>query len=56
VKEVTRTGTLDDFVDMVVPVLRERGLVREPEGNTLRERMFGDDYGPHLPADHPARR
>ena len=56
VKEVTRTGTLDDFVDMVVPVLRERGLVREPEGETLRERMFGPDYGSGLPADHPGRR
>ncbi len=55
IKEVTRTGTLDDFVDMVVPVLRERGLVRDPAGDTLRERMFGGDYGPHLPADHPAR-
>ena len=56
VKEVTRTGTLDDFVDMVVPVLRDRGLVRDPDGDTLRERMFGADYGARLPADHPGRR
>ncbi len=55
VKEVTRTGSLDDFADMVVPILRERGLVQDPSGDTLRERMFGEGYGPHLPADHPAR-
>ncbi|WP_246310123.1 LLM class flavin-dependent oxidoreductase [Halorarum halophilum] len=54
VKEVVRTGSLDDFVDLVCPVLRERGLLpEEPRGGTLRERLFG--AGPHLPPDHPAR-
>ena len=57
VKEVLRTGSLDDFVDLVVPELRERGLL-PPEGapgsgDTLRERLFGD--GPRLPDFHPGR-
>ncbi len=52
-KEVTRPGTLRDFVDLVVPELRERGLIRETyEGATLRENMFGHRG---LPSDHPAR-
>jgi FMN-dependent oxidoreductase (nitrilotriacetate monooxygenase family) len=59
VKEVVRTGSLDDFVDMVVPVLRERGLLpgagEAPEGDTLRERLFGAGRR-RLPADHPGRR
>ncbi|QLG64010.1 LLM class flavin-dependent oxidoreductase [Halorarum salinum] len=55
VKEVVRTGSLDDFVDLVSPVLRERGLLpEEPRGDTLRERLFG--AGPRLPVDHPGRR
>ena len=53
VKEVIRTGSLDDFVDMVSPELRERGLLADPAGGTLRERLFGG--GPRLPADHPGR-
>ncbi|WP_313694447.1 LLM class flavin-dependent oxidoreductase [Halorarum halobium] len=54
VKEVVRTGSLDDFVDLVCPVLRERGLLpQEPTAGTLRERLLGD--GPRLAADHPAR-
>ena len=33
-------GFLDDFVDLVVPVLRERGLVHgEYQGDTLREHL-----------------
>ncbi|MSQ51846.1 MAG: LLM class flavin-dependent oxidoreductase [Betaproteobacteria bacterium] len=33
-------GSLDDFVEMVIPVLQERGLFRrEYEGNTLRENL-----------------
>ena len=33
-------GSLNDFVDMVIPVLQERGLVRRDyEGNTLREHL-----------------
>ena len=55
VKEVVRTGSLDDFVDLVCPVLRERDLLpEEPRSGTLRERLFG--AGPRLPTDHPARR
>jgi alkanesulfonate monooxygenase len=33
-------GALDDFVDMVVPVLQDRGLIpREYEGETLRDHL-----------------
>jgi FMN-dependent oxidoreductase (nitrilotriacetate monooxygenase family) len=54
VKEVARPDSLRDFVDLVVPELRERGLLRESyEGDTLRETTFGRQ---HLPDDHPARR
>ena len=54
VKEVVRTGGLDDFVDLVTPELRERGLLpAADEPATLRERLFGD--GPRLPATHPGR-
>ncbi|WP_227354100.1 LLM class flavin-dependent oxidoreductase [Haladaptatus salinisoli] len=54
VKEIVRPGTLRDFVDLVVPELRERGLVREEyEGETLRENMLGRRY---LADDHPAKR
>lgn len=43
-----------EFVDDVVPVLQERGLVqREYTPGTLRRKLFGRD---HLPEDHPARR
>ncbi|MFB6125849.1 MAG: LLM class flavin-dependent oxidoreductase [Halolamina sp.] len=53
VKEVVRTASLDDFVDLVTPELRERGLLREPRSDeTLRERLLGQ---PRLRADHPAR-
>ena len=56
VKEVVRPGTLRDFVDMVVPELRERGLVREEyEGETLRENLFEEEGRTRLADDHPAR-
>ena len=58
VKEVVRPGTLDAFVDLVVPVLRERGLLPEGgdrAGETLRERLFGPGRR-RLRDDHPARR
>ena len=52
-KEVTRPGSLRDFVDLVMPELCERGLVREAyEGETLRETVFGRR---HLADDHPGR-
>jgi long-chain alkane monooxygenase len=45
---------VEDIIDYVVPVLRERGLV-DPvptEATTLRERIFGN--GDRLPDTHPA--
>jgi FMN-dependent oxidoreductase (nitrilotriacetate monooxygenase family) len=53
VKEVTRPDSLYDFVDLVVPELRKRGLLADGDGDTLRERAGG---GPRLPDHHPARR
>ncbi len=46
------TGGFDDFLDLVLPEMRRRGLVAEPPASagTLRERMFGH---PHLPENHP---
>ena len=50
----TLPGSYEEFVDHVVPVLRERGLAeREPTATTLRARLFGHDQ---LPDRHPARR
>ncbi|GGF10741.1 monooxygenase [Subtercola lobariae] len=48
--------TLRDFVELVVPELRRRGLVStsRPAGETLRERLFG--AGPRLPGRHLAAR
>lgn len=44
-------GTFIDFVELVVPILQERGLVRkEYEGDTLRDSLFGK--GNQLPAHH----
>jgi len=55
VKEAVRTGSLDDFVDQVVPKLQARGLFRtEYEGDTLRERLYGEGCR-RLPEHHPAR-
>lgn len=46
-------GTFEDFVDLVVPILRERGLVpTDYEGTTLRGNLFGK--GDRLPDHHPA--
>lgn len=54
-KEIVRPDTLRDFVELVVPVLRERGLLREEyEGETLRENMLGAGND-KIAADHPAR-
>jgi len=53
VKEVVRPDTLEDFVELVVPELRERGLVRESyEHDTLRGNLLGRDQ---LSEDHPGR-
>jgi long-chain alkane monooxygenase len=54
VQNWTLPGSYEEFVDHVVPVLRERGLAeREPTATTLRGRLFGHDQ---LPDRHPARR
>ena len=45
-------GTFVDFVEGVVPILQERGLVqREYATGTLRKKLFGHD---RLPLSHPA--
>jgi hypothetical protein len=42
---------------MVVPELRERGLVREEyAGDTLRENLFEESGRTRLADDHPAKR
>lgn len=54
--EVVRPGTLRDFVELVVPELQRRGLLRrEYEGETLRENMYGKGRK-RLPETHPARK
>jgi len=63
VKEVVRPDSLTDFVDLVVPELRERGLVPDPDDagetprgdGTLRERLLGTGQS-RLRDDHPAKR
>jgi len=53
VKEIVRPDTLTEFVDMVVPVLRERGLLREQyDGGTLRGTLRGQQ---RLDDSHPGR-
>ncbi len=47
-------GSVEEFVDEVVPVLQDRGLVqREYAPGTLRRKIFGRDQ---LPEEHPGRR
>jgi FMN-dependent oxidoreductase (nitrilotriacetate monooxygenase family) len=47
----TTPGTFVDFIDGVVPVLQERGLMqREYAPGTFREKLFGS---PRLPPRHP---
>jgi FMN-dependent oxidoreductase (nitrilotriacetate monooxygenase family) len=46
-------GSYEEFVDHVIPVLRERGLARrEYAPGTLRDKLFG--RGDRLPGTHPA--
>ncbi len=48
-------GTLEAFVEKVVPVLQERGIYRQDyEGETLRENLFGQG-AKYIREDHPAR-
>ncbi|MDF2444302.1 MAG: long-chain alkane monooxygenase [Subtercola sp.] len=45
-------GTYDDFIELVLPVLRERGLAPgEYHGSTLREQLFGEGRS-RLPETH----
>jgi len=46
-------GTYDAFIDLVLPVLRARGLARAapPPTGTLRARLFGEGHD-RLPATH----
>ena len=45
-------GTYDDFIGLLVPELRRRGLLEGPRAaTTLRARLFPES-GDHLPADH----
>jgi FMN-dependent oxidoreductase (nitrilotriacetate monooxygenase family) len=49
-------ATAEDFIELVVPVLRDRGRLRPAyeKGETLRQRIFGGDA--RLPDRHPATR
>ncbi|SDM24278.1 LLM class flavin-dependent oxidoreductase [Sediminibacillus halophilus] len=48
-------GTFQDFVDLVVPILQERGLIRSSyKGETLRDNLFG--AGPRLSENHPGKK
>lgn len=47
-------GTFADFVELVVPILQERGLVQqEYSGTSLRDSLF--DTGARLPHSHPGK-
>ncbi|MFC4714100.1 LLM class flavin-dependent oxidoreductase [Planococcus dechangensis] len=48
-------GSFEDFVELVVPVLQERGLVQtEYTPGTYREKVYGTGQA-HLKEDHPGR-
>ena len=49
----TIPGSYEEFIDKVIPVLRERGLARaeNEEATTLRHKLFGED---RLNERHPA--
>jgi len=47
-------GTYTDFIDLVVPILQQRGLFKKDYApGTFREKLFGPG-GARLPASHPA--
>jgi len=49
-------GSFEDVIQYVIPVLRERGRIRErTPGQTLRQRLSGSASS-YLPDDHPAAR
>lgn len=46
-------ATYRDFIDQVMPILRERGLLpKEPRGGSMRSRILGQE-GDRLPETHP---
>ena len=48
-------GTFEDFIELVVPILQERGLVRtEYTGTSLRDNLFGK--GDRLQIQHPGKK
>jgi alkanesulfonate monooxygenase SsuD/methylene tetrahydromethanopterin reductase-like flavin-dependent oxidoreductase (luciferase family) len=49
---VIQPGSTIDFIDRVMPILRERGVVATSSGDSLRERLLGSDRST-LPDDHP---
>ncbi|MEV4421362.1 LLM class flavin-dependent oxidoreductase [Patulibacter sp. NPDC049589] len=50
----TTPGSFEDFVDGVVPVLQDRGIVqREYREGTFREKLFDGASGPRLGDRHP---
>ena len=52
--QVVSPGSLKDFIELVVPELQNRGLVKtEYEEGTYRQKLFGGKSG-HLPDSHPA--
>jgi FMN-dependent oxidoreductase (nitrilotriacetate monooxygenase family) len=52
-RQFVTPGTIEDFVEYVVPALQDRGLYRTGYGDgTLRERFF-DGGAATLPASHP---
>ena len=49
-------GDLEDFIELVVPELQERGIYKkEYREGTLREKLFSNGSS-KLPSDHPASR
>ncbi len=49
-------GTFADFIDGVVPVLQQRGLMQHDyQEGTFREKLFGSGHA-RLSAPHPAAR
>jgi alkanesulfonate monooxygenase SsuD/methylene tetrahydromethanopterin reductase-like flavin-dependent oxidoreductase (luciferase family) len=56
ISRVVTPETLEDFVDLVVPILQERGIYkREYAPGTLREKLFGAGQAT-LPDTHPGAR
>lgn len=52
VAPVIQPGSTIDFVDKVLPILRERGVLGVSEGASLRERLLESDTAT-LPTEHP---